>query len=185
MSERKNRVCPVEIADSLDNKFRRLIQNPRKMLKPYIEAGMTILDLGCGPGFFSIDMAKMTGSSGHVIAADLQDGMLRKVEAKIKGTQLEERITLHKCEADKIGVTEEVDFVLLIYMVHEVPDIDELFSEIAAILKPQGQVLLVEPPFHVSKTEFEDTLNKARDAGLKAVKRPKMFLNKAAVLKKG
>lgn len=185
MPDRKNRVCPVEIADGLDNKFRRLIQNPRKMLKPYIKAGMTILDLGCGPGFFTIDMARMAGSSGRVIAADLQEGMLRKVEAKIKGTELENRITLHQCEADKIGVTGEVDFVLLIYMVHEVPDIDALFKEIASILKPQGQVLLIEPPFHVSKTEFEDTLTKARKAGLRAVNQPKMFLNKAAVLEKG
>jgi len=185
VSDRKNRVCPVEIADSLDSRFRRLIQNPRRILKPYIDEGMTILDLGCGPGFFSIDMAQMAGSSGRVIAADLQEGMLRKVRDKIKGTGLEERIILLKCEEDKIGVSEEVDFVLLIYVVHEVPNKEALFGEIAAILKPQGQVLLVEPPFHVSKTEFEDTLCKAHAAGLTVVKRPKMFPNKAAVLVKG
>lgn len=155
------------------------------MLKPYIEAGMTILDLGCGPGFFSIDMAQMTGSSGRVIAADLQEGMLQKVRDKIKGTELEERVTLHKCEDDKIGVSEEVDFVLLFYMVHEVPNIEALFSEIAVILKPSGQVLVVEPPFHVSKKAFDETLNKAHNAGLTVVKRPKMFPNKAVVLKKG
>jgi hypothetical protein len=61
----KNRVCPVERAGSLDNRFRRLLQNPRKILGPYIEEGMTVLDLGCGPGFFSIEIAQMVGKSGR------------------------------------------------------------------------------------------------------------------------
>ena len=184
MSDRKNHVCPVEIADSLDSRFRRLLQNPRKMLKPYIEEGMTILDLGCGPGFFSIDMAQMVGSSGRVIAADLQEGMLRKVRDKIRGTELEKHITLHKCEEDKIGVSELVDFVLLFYMVHEVPNIEAFFNEIGTMLKPDGKVLIAEPPFHVSKTEFENTIKKASAAGLKVAARPKIFPNKTAVLEK-
>jgi ubiquinone/menaquinone biosynthesis C-methylase UbiE len=72
MSIRNNRVCPVKRAGSLDNRIRRWIQNPKKILKPYIEEGMTVLDIGCGPGFFSIDMAQMVGKTGRVIAADLQ-----------------------------------------------------------------------------------------------------------------
>lgn len=83
---------------------------------------MTVLDVGCGPGFFSIAMAQMVGKSGRVIASDLQEGMLQKVKAKINGTELEERIVLHKCEENKIGLSESVDFVLLFYMVHEVPN---------------------------------------------------------------
>jgi ubiquinone/menaquinone biosynthesis C-methylase UbiE len=45
-------------------------------------------------GHFTIAMAKMVGISGKVISADLQDGMLQKLGNKIKGTELEERITL-------------------------------------------------------------------------------------------
>ncbi len=185
MSNRSNRVCPVERAGSLDNRIRRWLQNPQKILSPYIEEGMTVLDAGCGPGFFSIDMAQMAGKSGRVIASDLQEGMLGKVRDKIKGTELEERITLHKCEENKIGVSEHVDFVLLFYIVHEVPNKEELFNEIVTILRPKGQVLIVEPPFHVSKSAFEETIRKARDAGLIPVERPKVFLSKTVILKKG
>lgn len=39
--------------------------------------------------------------------------MLQKVRDKIKGTELEERITLHLCGENKIGISENVDFVLL------------------------------------------------------------------------
>jgi ubiquinone/menaquinone biosynthesis C-methylase UbiE len=93
----KHRVCSVERAGSLDNRIRRWIQDPQKILRPYIEEGMTVLDLGCGPGHFSIALAQMVGKSGRVIAADLQEEMLQKLRDKIQGTELEERITLHKC----------------------------------------------------------------------------------------
>jgi len=185
MAEGRNRVCPVERAGSLDNRFRRLLQNPRKILGPYIEEGMTVLDLGCGPGFFSIEIAQMVGKSGRVIASDLQEGMLQKLKDKIKGTGLEKRITLHKCQKDRIDVSENVDFVLAFYMVHEVQNKEEFFIEIASVLKPNGQVLIVEPPFHVSKTAFEETIRIARSAGFKPADRPKVLLSKTVILKKG
>jgi len=181
----KNRVCPVEIAGSLDNKMRRWLQDPRKILRPHIGEGMTVLDLGCGPGFFSVDIAQMVGKSGRVIAADLQEGMLRKLRDKIQGTELEERITLHKCEENHIGLSEDVDFILAFYVVHEVPDQGGLFHEMKSILKQNGRVFIVEPPFHVSKTAFEETIRKARDAGFTPVERPKVFLSKTVILKKG
>jgi len=184
MSDGKKSVCPVEIAGGLDNRIRRLLQNPQKILGPYIEEGMTVLDIGCGPGFFSIDMAQMVGKSGRVIASDLQEGMLQKLRNKIQGTEFEERITLHKCEENKIGVSENVDFVLAFYMFHEVPNQEKFLNEIGSILKPDGQVLIVEPPFHVSKPAFEETVRKARNAGFTLVERPKMLLHKTAVLKK-
>ena len=182
---RNNRLCPLERAGSLDNRIRRWLQNPRKILEPYIEEGMTVLDVGCGPGFFSIDMAQMVGISGRVIACDLQEGMLEKIRDKIKGTELEERITLHKCEKNKIGLSEEIDFVLLFYVVHEIANQEALFNEIAAILKPNGQVLIVEPPLHVSKSAFEKTITMARNAGFTPAERPKVLFSKTAVLKKG
>lgn len=184
MKNRRNHIYSVEKADSLDSKIRRWFQNPRKILAPYVKEGMTVLDVGCGPGFFSIDMAKMVGDSGRVIASDLQEGMLQKLRDKIKGTELDRRVKIHKCQENKIGVSDEVDFVLLFYLVHEVPNEEELFNEIATILKPDGLVLIVEPPFHVSKVAFEETLNKAKKSDLKIVERPKIFLSKTALLEK-
>ncbi len=184
MSDENRRICPVERAGSLDNRIRRWLQNPQKILGPYIEEGMTVLDLGCGPGFFSIDLARMVGKSGRVIASDLQEGMLRKLRNKIQGTELEERITLLKCEKNTIGAPGDVDFVLAFYMVHEVPNQEAFFGEIGSILKPNGQILVVEPPFHVSKKAFEATVGIARDAGFIEIERPKVILSKAVILQK-
>jgi ubiquinone/menaquinone biosynthesis C-methylase UbiE len=184
MGDRKNHICPVERAGILDHRIRRWLHDPQKILRPYIKEGMIVLDIGCGTGFFSMDMAQMVGRSGRVIASDLQEGMLQKLRKKIQGTELEERITLHQCEQDKVGVSVNVDFVIAFYMVHEIPNPKRFFKEIESILKPNGQFLIVEPPFHVSKTAFQETIRKARDAGFKPVEGPKVLLSKTAMLKK-
>lgn len=184
MSRRNNLVCPVAIAGSLDTRLRRWLQDPRKILGPYIKGGMMVLDFGCGPGYFTLDMAQMVGKSGRVIAADLQEGMLQKLAKKIRGTELDERITLHQCGKHSIGLSEQVDFILAFYMIHEIPDQEHFFREMESILKPEGQLFIVEPPFHVSKKAFEETITKARQAGLNPVQRPKLSFSKAVILER-
>ncbi|MCK5062231.1 class I SAM-dependent methyltransferase [Candidatus Parcubacteria bacterium] len=185
MKKQKNKqICPVEKAGGLDNKIRRWLQNPQKILKGYIKEGMVVLDVGCGPGLFSVEMAKMVGKSGRVISADLQEGMLQKLKIKIQGTEIEKRIKLHKCEEDKIVVSEKVDFILAFYMVHEVPDQKKFFKEIESILKPKGKVLIVEPKFHVSKKAFEKTIIDAKDIGLKPIEKPKIIFSRTMILEK-
>jgi len=180
--ENDQRVCPVERAGSLDNSVRKFLQNPQQILKPYIHEGMTVLDLGCGPGVFSIEIAKLLGDSGKVIAADLQNGMLDKVKQKIKGTRLEQRIILHKCREESIDLKEKVDFVLAFYMVHEVPDQDKLFSELKSMLKPSGQLFIIEPKFHVSKKSFELMIDRIKSIGFEIKDRPNVFFSRTIVL---
>jgi ubiquinone/menaquinone biosynthesis C-methylase UbiE len=181
MSENTN-VCPVEKAGGLDNSFRRWIQNPEKIVKPYIKPGMVVLDLGCGPGFFTIEMAKLLNGQGKVIAADLQEGMLEIVRQKIRKTELEQTIELHKCQDQSVGVTEKVDFILAFYVVHEIPDQDKLFRELKSILKPEGKIFIVEPNFHVPKKSFDRMLERAKNWGFEIAKQPKSFLSRAVVL---
>jgi ubiquinone/menaquinone biosynthesis C-methylase UbiE len=184
MGQRASHVCPVEIAGSLDNTIRRWLQDPHKILGPYVDEGMTALDIGCGPGFFSTAMAELVGATGHVIAADLQQGMLQRLQRKVAGTALEERIILHNCEESSIGVSTPIDFALAFYMVHEVADQDAFFDEVAALLKPNGQLLIVEPPFHVSQRAFQACLSKARNAGLEFVNRPRVLFSKTALMQR-
>ncbi len=183
MNDKRTRVCPVELANSLDNKIRGWFQNPQKILAPYIKEGMKVLDVGCGPGFFSIEIAKMVGVKGKVFAVDMQEGMLQKVKNKIYGSPLEEIITLIKCEQDKINVKEKVDFILAFYMVHEVPGKENFFRTLKELLETNGKILIVEPKFfHVSKTEFDITISKAEKAGLQAATGPKLPFSFSAIL---
>ena len=145
---------------------------------------MTVLEVGCGPGFFTLDMAEMVGESGKIIAVDIQEGMLEKVKSKTTGTPLAHRIKIHKCNETSLGISEHVDFVLLFYMVHEVPDKPNFFSQLSSILKPNGQILVAEPPFHVSDKKFKQMQQQAKDQGLINLQGPRMLFSKTAILKK-
>jgi ubiquinone/menaquinone biosynthesis C-methylase UbiE len=175
-------VCPAALSGSLDNSIRKFFQNPRKLLGKYIKPGMTIMDLGCGPGFFSIEMAKMLNGSGKVIAADLQEGMLMKVNGKIAGTSLAQQILLHRCDNDRIGINEKADFILAFYMIHEVPDQVELFAELKSILKPGGTMFIVEPKFHVSKSAFEKMVILMEQSGFELIDRPGITMSRALLI---
>ena len=184
MTEERTRVCPVELANSLDNKIRRWLQDPQKILSSYIKEGMKVLDVGCGPGFFSIELAKMVGKDGKVFSVDMQEGMLQIIRNKINGTSLEGIIKLIKCEQGEIIVPEKVDFILAFYMVHEVPDKDKFFRTMKNILDEKGAFLIVEPKFfHVTKKEFDVTIGKAEAAGFKAAQGPKLAFSFSALLK--
>jgi len=183
-SENMHRVCPVEGAKGLDNFIRRFLQNPKKLLGPYIKPGMTFVDLGCGPGFFTVEVAKMLNGQGKVIAVDLQDGMLDIVRKKINGTPLEQRVVLNKCSENSINIKEPVDFILAFYMIHEVADKERLFREMSAILKSGGLIYVIEPKFFVSKREFAKMVNIAKDHGFEPVNKPRVHFGTTVLLKK-
>jgi len=181
----KNRVCPVELADSLDSRLRRWLQNPRKILAPLVREGMTVLDVGCGPGFFSIELARLVGSNGRVIAADLQQGMLDKLTGKIKGTDLSTRISMVKSDPGNLNVSGPVDFILTFYMVHEVPDQAAFFRQLFPLLREGGKVLIVEPKmFHVSRAQFSNTIRQAEAAGFLSTEGPRLPMSWSTLLKK-
>jgi ubiquinone/menaquinone biosynthesis C-methylase UbiE len=178
----RNKVCSVESAGALDLRFRKLLHDPQKILKPYIKEGFTVLDVGCGPGFFSIEMAKMVGISGKVVAADLQQGMLEIVKKKVENTSLQNLIELHKCESNKIGLTKEFDFILVFYMLHEVPNQTEFLKELHSLLKPNGRILIVEPKFHVTKKDFKNSIEIMKKIGFNVVEELNIFFSRSVVI---
>lgn len=177
-------VCPMERAGHLDTWWRRLLQNPRRILAPHVSPAMTCLDIGCGPGFFTRELARLVGPQGRVIAVDLQRGMLDLLARTIRGTGIEERIQLHQCSADSLGVEVTADFALAFYVAHEMPDPGRFFAEVAERLSPGGRLLLTDPKFHVSAKEFARSRELAQAAGLRETRRPKIMLSHAVVLTK-
>lgn len=143
---------------------------------------MTVLDLGCGPGYFTGEIARLVGDGGRVIAADLQVKMLEKMSGKIRGTGVEKRVELHKCMDDRIGLSDKVDFVLAFWMVHEVPDQQRMFEELRSILNAGGRILVIEPKFHVSKKAFNRMTDVTETAGFEIIERPKVIISRSMLL---
>jgi ubiquinone/menaquinone biosynthesis C-methylase UbiE len=177
-------VCPWWLCFTFDNVFRRLFQNPDRILRSYIKPGWTVLDVGPGMGYFTVPLAKLVGDSGKVIAADLQPKMLDGVYRRSLRLGLQDRIKLHQSTSDKIGIIEPIDFCLAFWMVHEVPDKPRFISEISSQLKPGGLFLLVEPRFHVSRKDYFETLRIAKGEGLSMAEQPRIFLSNAALFEK-
>lgn len=174
----EKRVCSYRHSSRFDNVFRKLFQSPKKIVGPYLKPGDTALDLGCGPGYFTIPMAEMVGGSGRVIGVDLQKEMLEKLSAKItahRDASLAGRIIAHQCtqHALELESSLKVDFILACYMVHETIDPADFFTQMRNHLKPTGRLLIIEPPFHVTKKSFGETIKTAEDSGLTLIDRPK------------
>ena len=179
-----HRICNWWIAYTFDNPLRRLIHNPPKVLGSYVKAGMTVMDLGCGMGHFSIGMARLVGNTGRVIAVDLQQKMLDVMERRVRRAGLADRILPHRCQAEDIGIMEPVDFILAFWMVHETPDPAAFFKETAAILKPSAKLLYAEPAFHVPEKRYREILTAAGKSGLKISRNLSIRFSRAALLEK-
>lgn len=179
-----HRVCPVGAARMFDNPLRLLIHQPGKMLRDYVKPGSKVLDFGCGLGFFSIAMAKMVGEGGLVIAADLQDVMLQGLMKRARRAGVADRIRPHLTAPDRIGLEEQVDFAIACWVIHETPDVDAAFRELASALVPGGRLYVMEPKSHASEGEFGEMLASATAAGLREVARPRSAGSRAVVLER-
>jgi len=145
---------------------------------------MTVLDVGCGAGFTSICLARMVGEKGRVIAVDLQQEMLDKLQKRSIQAGLADQIQIHRCETDSIGVDETVDFVNAFWMVHEVPDTREFLKQIYSCLKQCGNLLIAEPKRHVSSKMFNEMVATAKEIGLNVIDEPRIAFSRTAVFQR-
>ena len=175
-------VCPWWLLPTFDNPLRRLIHNPYRMLGGLVHSGQTVVDLGCGMGYFSIPLARMVGPQGKVICVDVQQQMLDGLRRRAARAGVLSQITLHRCEPTQLGLAEPADFVLAFWMLHEVPDQTAFLAEIAAHLKPKGRLLIVEPRVHVRGAAFHMSVEIARNVGFAPMAGPAVAMSRAVLL---
>jgi ubiquinone/menaquinone biosynthesis C-methylase UbiE len=184
MGKKKHKVCPWYAAYLFDNPLRHLIHAPAKILGPYIRPGMTVLDVGCGMGFFSLGLARLVGPDGRVISFDIQPQMLRVLERRAKRSRLFNRIETGLIEGNTFGNEETVDFALAFWVIHEVPDQDAFLSNLRRVLRPGSRLFISEPKPHVTAEELEATIRIATGSGFVVLDRPRVRLSMAVLLEK-
>jgi SAM-dependent methyltransferase len=107
-----------------------------------VEAGDTVVDLGCGAGIDILLAARRAGPAGRVIGVDMTDEVLEKARANIAASGLA-NVEVRKGLIENLPVeTATVDWVISNCVINLSPEKDRVFAEIARVLKPGGRMLV-------------------------------------------
>jgi ubiquinone/menaquinone biosynthesis C-methylase UbiE len=173
------------------DRFLQKLEDPERMAwqKPdevvaalELAPGAVACDLGAGPGYFALRMARAVGPAGRVHAVDVEPRMLEVLERRVREAGAS-NVVPHLAKAGDTAPPEPCDLVLLVNAFHHFPDGAGALRRLAASLKPGGRIANVDfregelpvgppPEYKVSRAAF---LAAAEAAGLE-VAAEKTFL---------
>lgn len=126
---------------------------PAKTLRALgLKRGMTFLDVGCGPGFFTFPACGIVGKRGEVLACDTSPAMLRAAREEAYENGLN-NLKLKKSRDPEIPFSEKcADMAMLGFVLHETGSIKRFLSEVRRVLKKGGWAVLME--WHPRPTDY-------------------------------
>ena len=124
-------------------KLTGLIWNPQQHLKKIpIKEGMVVVDYGCGPGRYTLPVAKLVGLKGKVFAVDIQPLAIKTIKEKAVRESLT-NIEAILVDSYNTGIQgSSIDLVLLLDALHMISDCGALFQEFHRLLKQDGLVFM-------------------------------------------
>jgi ubiquinone/menaquinone biosynthesis C-methylase UbiE len=132
-------------ADWLVRETREREEACTKLLKVLdLKPGLTICDMGCGNGFYSLKLAEAVGKDGKILAVDIQPEMLSLLEKRAKAAQVENIEPILGSVIDPQLPDESCDLILLVDVYHEFSHPEHMLKAMRKALKPTGQIVLVE-----------------------------------------
>lgn len=136
--------APAFLGRVLDNPFRRGVQPPdRLMLRADIRPGMTVLEVGCGPGTFTT-MAARFARPGVVHAVDIAPGMIELLETRL-GREGVDNVVSHVASAYELPLEpDSVDRAFMVTVLGEIPDKVRALREIRRVMKPDALLAVSE-----------------------------------------
>ncbi|MBM4124349.1 MAG: methyltransferase domain-containing protein [Nitrospira sp.] len=179
VSRRQSLPCPVWLRwfVELDNPFAR--NNRASVILDHLDLqpGMTVLDLGCGPGRLTVPAAQRVGRDGRVVAVDLQAGMLARAKEKARAADLSNIEFVQAGAGEgKLGLG-RFDRAILVTVLGEIPDRTGALREIFDALRPGGILSVTETLFD---PHYQSRQTVARLAGEVGFKERGFFGNRLA-----
>lgn len=136
-----HRRFPERLAFTLNNRIRRFLEPPDQLIaKLGLKASDVVMDFGCGPGFYTIPIAKVVAKT---IAADVSSRMLEKTASNAKKNDVTVDLLMTEGTAIKLG-DGIVDLIFLNHVFHEIADRPKVLSEFLRIMKRSGRLAIVE-----------------------------------------
>jgi len=109
-----------------------------------VEPGMTVCDMGCGNGFYALQLAELVGPRGRIFAVDSQPEMLALLKDRLEGSRLANVTPVLGSADDPRLPRETIDLVLLVDVYHELSHPGQMLRAMRKALKPDGVIVLVE-----------------------------------------
>ncbi|MDI6850994.1 MAG: class I SAM-dependent methyltransferase [bacterium] len=131
-----------------DNPLQWVFRNPYKLLKAAgLKPGQKVLEVGCGPGFFTIPAAKIVDEKGVIYALDNHPLSIKRVQEKLKKGGIENVKTI-LADVTKTGLPDEsIDVTFLFGFVHHTGGLENILSELYRVLKPEGILSIEKTPW--------------------------------------
>jgi ubiquinone/menaquinone biosynthesis C-methylase UbiE len=166
-------VYPASQAKMLLHPFRRFLHSSTRLAAAIgLEGGMTVLELGPGPGYFSIEFLKRL-PRGRLVLFDIQAEMLAMARERLIAAG-EQRHSQVQGDALTLPFRDGAfDMAILVEMLGEVPTPPACVAEVARTLKPGGSLVVSEARGDPDRIRPRDLAAMAAAAGLVPIgKRP-------------
>ena len=135
--------CPASLAWLVNNPIRRRYTRP-VLDRVGIRPGERVLELGPGPGAFTMEAAQRVGTEGRLIAVDIQSEMIAQVEKRVREAELT-NVETHVADAYHLLLEDEsVDRAFLVTVLPEIPDQARALAELRRVIKPGGVLSITE-----------------------------------------
>jgi ubiquinone/menaquinone biosynthesis C-methylase UbiE len=131
-----------------DNQLQWIFKKPYRLLRAAgLKQGQKILEVGCGPGFFTIPASKIVGEKGVVYALDNHPLAIKRINEKVKKEGIDNIKTI-LADATKTGLPDEsIDVAFLFGFVHHIKGMDDILSELYRVLKPDATLSIEKTPW--------------------------------------
>ena len=162
--------CPYALAWLVDNPIRRRYMS-RVLDRTGIQPGERVLELGPGPGAFTVEAARRTEPDGALVAVDIQPKMIADVERKAQAAGLI-NVETHIASAYELPLDDgSIDRTFLVTVMPEIPDRQRALTELRRVLKLDGVLSITEefldPDYPLART----TARWAEKAGFELAER--------------
>ena len=136
---------PFSEAGFLRNPLRRLLHPVRRTLeRAHVEPGATVLELGPGTGYFSVEASRIIGPGGRLLCLDIQRPMLVELAGRLREAGVA-NAGLILGDATRLPLAEDsVDSAYLVAVIGEIPDRVEALRELRRVLRPGGVLSITE-----------------------------------------
>lgn len=136
---------PEKYAERWNDPARDAWQKPDEVMSILgVQKDMTVVDLGTGTGYFVPHLAEAVGSSGEVLALDVEESMVEYVKRRVVDLELDEAearlVPYDDPELEKASV----DRILTVNTWHHIQDRDAYAKKLHDALRPEGAVAVVD-----------------------------------------